>query len=116
MHHGHNTAFNIHQHILYTRGVIDKLKYQDVVDYGTNIGLAVGKKAIMYSEQTGTVAGEDTLKYLFGNDLGFQYCWDYLKLGERFVDGDAPVKEELPEPENVVGMVAERGVAVSAEA
>lgn len=116
MHHGQYAAHNIHQHILLSRGLIDEPKYQELMDYGVNIGLAVGKKAIGYSEQTGIMAGEDTLRYLFGDDLAFKYCWDYMRLGEKTDDGDVAGIEKLPEPDNVVEVVGEKTVAVSAEA
>lgn len=116
MHHGHYAAYNIHQHMLFTRGIIQTPEYLEVAEHGVNIGLAVGKKAIGYSEDTGIMAGEDTLKYLFGDDLGFKYCWDYLKLSQEARDEDAEEVDTLPEPENAAGTAGSQGIAVSAEA
>lgn len=115
MHHGHFAAFNIHQHILSSRGVIEEPKYEELADFGANIGLAVGKKAIGYSEQTGIMAGEETMKYLFGDDLGFRYCWDYMKLSEEIKDEDVAATEKLPELESVADLVGKNNVAVYVE-
>lgn len=123
MHHGHYAAYNIHQHVLSTRGVLGEEgpKYQELADFGANIGLAVGRQAIGYSEQTGIMRGEETLGYLFGDDLGFKYCWDYLRLGEETRDADegedeVVVEEKVPVVETVVEIAEERGVTVVAEA
>lgn len=116
MHHGHYAAYNIHQHILADRGIIEQPEYRELPDHGVHIGIAVGKQAIGYSEETGIMAGEETMNYLFGDDLGFKYCWDYLKLGEETKDESEAAAETLPGPEKVVEVIRERFVGVSAEA
>lgn len=116
MHHGHYAAYNIHQQLLHARSLVEAPQYMELSDHGANIGLAVGKQAIGYSEQTGIMKGEETLGYLFGLDLGFKYCWDYLKLSERteHIEEGEVGGETLPEPEKVVDLKGEAAVAVSA--
>lgn len=71
MHQGLHTAVNIHQRILSAQtGSAPQLKELDS-NVPAMMGLAVGKKAVSYSPQTGAKSGEDVLKMCFGDDLGF---------------------------------------------
>ncbi|KAM0246420.1 hypothetical protein ACHAP5_004734 [Fusarium lateritium] len=85
MHHGHYAALNIHQSILSHRaGHIPKFK--ELVVYPPVIGLAVGKKAVAYGPESGTVSGEEVAQSCFRDDLGWTICWNYMQLGGRKTD------------------------------
>ncbi|RGP64181.1 apoptosis-inducing factor 2 [Fusarium longipes] len=85
MHHGHYVALNIHQSILSQRaGHVPS--YKEIAVYPPVIGLAVGKKAVASSPDTGTTAGEDVLQSCFRDDLGWTICWNYMQLGGRKTD------------------------------
>ncbi|WXC47458.1 hypothetical protein QX201_007176 [Fusarium graminearum] len=75
MHQGHYVALNIHQNILSQRaGHIPS--HKEIAVYPPVIGLAVGKKAVASSPDTGTTAGEDVLQSCFRDDLGWtsKFC------------------------------------------
>ncbi|PGH13034.1 hypothetical protein AJ79_03871 [Helicocarpus griseus UAMH5409] len=81
MHHGHYVAMNIHQRMLSERfGTAPK--FSELQDLPPSMGLAVGKKAVSYSDFDGVTSGEETARLYFGDDLGFSICWNYLRLGE----------------------------------
>ncbi|KAF3762169.1 putative pyridine nucleotide-disulfide oxidoreductase [Cryphonectria parasitica EP155] len=88
MHMGFFAAHNIHECILYRMnkerggGAEPPPKFQELDEIPPMIGLAVGKKAMSYSPAQGVASGEDVMKAFFGNDLGFDICWNYMKLGE----------------------------------
>jgi hypothetical protein len=46
------------------------------------IGLALGNTAISYSPTEGIKWGKDVMQQMFGNDLGWSICWNYMRLGE----------------------------------
>jgi NADH dehydrogenase FAD-containing subunit len=46
------------------------------------IGLALGNTAISYSSTEGIKWGKDVMQRMFGDDLGWSICWNYLRLGE----------------------------------
>ena len=46
------------------------------------IGIAIGHSGSAYSPTEGTKTGPEVLKYMFGDDLGFSICYNYMKLGE----------------------------------
>ncbi|QGA18943.1 hypothetical protein EYB26_006628 [Talaromyces marneffei] len=82
MHQGLHTAVNIHQRILRAQnGIVSQFKKLDS-NVPPVMGLAVGKKAASFTPQTGATSREDVMKMLFGDDLGFAICWNYLRLGE----------------------------------
>ncbi|CEI62987.1 unnamed protein product [Fusarium venenatum] len=85
MHQGHYVALNIHQNILSQRaGHVPS--YKEIAVYPPVIGLAVGKKAVAFSPDTGTTTGEDVLQSCFRDDLGWTICWNYMQLGGRKTD------------------------------
>ena len=71
MHHGHYIARNIHQTV--TKQVFPEYEpeFMELVPYPSVIGLAVGKEAVAYSPDSGTISGEDVAQAYFGGDLGF---------------------------------------------
>jgi NADH dehydrogenase FAD-containing subunit len=83
MYHGITAAANVYQHMLHRLGVISKPVYQEIATYAPAIALALGTTAIGYSPQAGIDAGPAVRERMFGNDLGFTICWNYLGLGEH---------------------------------
>jgi len=68
---GTRAAENIFQQILSERfGIPTALR--DWPRYPPMIGLAVGKKAVVYDAEGGTKCSEEMMNIYFGEDLGFQ--------------------------------------------
>ncbi|KAK5072501.1 hypothetical protein LTR64_005026 [Lithohypha guttulata] len=103
MHMGGFCAYNIHQHIIsqlpptrpsspYARRSSDSFNdipspayepvYKELAEHPAVIGLAIGSTGTSYSPTEGTKSGPEVLKYMFGDDLGFSNCYNYMKLGE----------------------------------
>ena len=82
LHGGHYVARNIHQSI--TEGVTGrKAEYTERGEPRAVIGLAIGRKAVASGPQ-GTKSGEDVMRDLFGDDLGFESNFSLLPaLGVR---------------------------------
>ncbi|OAQ95697.1 hypothetical protein LLEC1_01806 [Akanthomyces lecanii] len=84
MHGGHYVAHNIHQTILRDRVAGGyEVKYRELTQFPAVIGLAVGKKAVASSPDSGTVSGKDVMQAYFRDDLGFDICWEYMQLGGK---------------------------------
>jgi hypothetical protein len=82
MHHGHYAALNIHQSILSQRaGHVPNFK--ELVVYPPVIGLAVGKKAVAYGPESGTVSGEEVAQSCFRDDLGWTSKFSSLSYVRR---------------------------------
>ncbi|KAG9762922.1 FAD/NAD(P)-binding domain-containing protein, partial [Aureobasidium melanogenum] len=81
MHMGHYCAINIHQDML-KHGCGQPPTYKELSEFPNIMGLAVGKKAVIYDSTTGTASGEDLMSSYFGNDLANSICWNYMKLGQ----------------------------------
>ncbi|KAF4121629.1 NADPH-dependent 2,4-dienoyl-CoA reductase, sulfur reductase, or a related oxidoreductase, partial [Geosmithia morbida] len=71
MHHGHYMAVNIHQSILASHIPGYEAQFLELQEVPPMIGLAVGKKAVAYGPDVGTVSGEDVMYSYFRDDLGF---------------------------------------------
>ena len=70
---GYFAAMNIHQ-LMLARLSPDKSyvpRFLELPVFPPLIALAVGKQAVSYSPEQGTVSGEDLMKAFFGDDLGF---------------------------------------------
>lgn len=68
---GTRAADNIFQQILSEQyGITTDLK--DWPKYPPMIGLAVGKKAVVYDPEGGAKCSEEAMKIYFGEDLAFQ--------------------------------------------
>jgi hypothetical protein len=77
---GTRAADNIFQQILSEQyGVPTTLK--DWPKYPPMIGLAVGKKAVVYDPEGGAKCSEEAMKIYFGNDLAFQRKFHPLLVG-----------------------------------
>lgn len=71
MHMGQYAAENIHQRMLkHVYGA--EPAFNELSEIPPMIGLAVGKKAVVYDPDEGTSDGEHLLKSYFGQDLGHQ--------------------------------------------
>ncbi|EKG15697.1 hypothetical protein MPH_07132 [Macrophomina phaseolina MS6] len=84
MHMGQYAAQNIHAHMLKEVSGVEPT-WKELSEFPPMIGLAVGKKAVVYDPQEGTSDGEHLMKSYFGQDLGHQICWNYMQLGREFV-------------------------------
>ncbi|KAI4848528.1 FAD/NAD(P)-binding domain-containing protein [Aureobasidium sp. EXF-8845] len=81
MHMGHYCAINIHQDMLKQRyGQLPN--YKELSKFPNVMGLAVGKKAVVFDSTSGTASGEGLMASYFGNDLANSICWNYMKLGQ----------------------------------
>lgn len=104
MHAGHYMAYNIHQ-MVRQQVTGEAPALQELVHYGSMIGLAVGKKAVASGPDMDTISGEDVMQVYFRDDLGFDskyqssflsttciwlthppVCWEYMGLGGRKPD------------------------------
>ncbi|KAH8589395.1 hypothetical protein B0O99DRAFT_692625 [Bisporella sp. PMI_857] len=83
MHMGHVVAINIHQQLLAAQtGAAPK--FRELAEFPAVIALAVGKKAVLYGPAEGVTYGEKEMDMMFGNDLGWSICWNYLALGRGY--------------------------------
>ncbi|KMU77348.1 hypothetical protein CISG_06389 [Coccidioides immitis RMSCC 3703] len=81
MHQGHYAAINIYQQIcsdLFAKTP----KFVELDQAPPVICIAIGKQAASWSEEDGTLSGTDVLNLYFNDDLGYNICWNYMKLGE----------------------------------
>ena len=102
MHMGGYCAHNIHQHILSittsssrpSSPTISRVsdsfneipsscvpQYKELTEHPAVIGIAIGTTAATYSPIEGVKSGPEVLKYMFGDDLGFNMCYDHMQLG-----------------------------------
>ncbi|GKT86642.1 pyridine nucleotide-disulfide oxidoreductase AMID-like protein [Colletotrichum tofieldiae] len=83
MHMGHYAAINAHQLMLAKlTGQTHKPTFSELGHVEPMIGLAIGKKAVASGPLVGTTWGEDVMYSYFKDDLGFDNCWNHLKLGQ----------------------------------
>lgn len=71
LHHGNYIAQNIHQMVT-SKLVSQEPRFQELQEVPPMIGLAVGKKAVAYGPEMGTISGEDVMQAYFRHDLGFE--------------------------------------------
>jgi len=64
-------ATNIHKLILQQRFGIEPRGFMEFPEVGPMIALAIGRKAVMYSEEEGTTSGTAQMEMMFGDDLGW---------------------------------------------
>jgi len=94
MHMGNYCAHNIHQHILSVtsaparpvspNGIASRHvpQYKELTEHVPVIGIAIGTTCATYSPTEGVKSGPEVLKYMFGDDLGFNNCYNYMQLGQ----------------------------------
>ncbi|KAH8649661.1 hypothetical protein BGZ60DRAFT_474017 [Tricladium varicosporioides] len=81
MHAGYLAAVNIHQRMLESQ-LGRTPKFVELPEVPPMIALAIGNNAVLYGPNEGVQSGEEIMKSFFGNDLGFDICWNYLQLGK----------------------------------
>ncbi|CAM1509361.1 Fc.00g031000.m01.CDS01 [Cosmosporella sp. VM-42] len=82
MHQGHYAAMNLYQRLVEQR-TGQKPAFHELNEVPPMIGLAVGKKAVAYGPDAGTIAGEDVAHAYFRDDLGWGICWNWIGFGPR---------------------------------
>ncbi|KAK6226326.1 hypothetical protein QIS74_02373 [Colletotrichum tabaci] len=83
MHMGHYAAINAHQLMLAKlTGQAHKPTFSELGHVEPMIGLAIGKKAVASGPLVGTRWGEDVMQAYFKDDLGFNNCWNHMKMGQ----------------------------------
>ncbi|PYH91605.1 apoptosis inducing factor [Aspergillus ellipticus CBS 707.79] len=78
MHMAYYAANNAHQLMLSA----DKPEFIALERSPPVIGLALGKNAVSYTPDQGTRDGEELHESLFGKDMGYSICWNYMKMSE----------------------------------
>ncbi|KAJ5827280.1 hypothetical protein N7447_004043 [Penicillium robsamsonii] len=81
MHQAHYAAFNIHQQMLAER-YNTKPKFVELVEVAPMMALALGKTAVGYFPAMGLSSGDDIHNMFFKDDLGYEICWKWMRLGE----------------------------------
>ncbi|KAK7414731.1 hypothetical protein QQX98_006415 [Neonectria punicea] len=94
MHQGQYVAENIYESIISHR-TGKTPTFKEIRPVPPMIGLAVGKQAVAYSPDQGTIYGEDVAHAYFRGDLGWTICWDYMQLGGPKAEVKAQAKSEL---------------------
>ncbi|CZR68822.1 related to pyridine nucleotide-disulphide oxidoreductase AMID-like [Phialocephala subalpina] len=84
---GHIAATNVYQQLLQKKFGSEP-KFAEFPEVPPMIALAVGKQAVLYGEKEGTTWGEDKMDMMFGSDLGWSICWNYLRLGYDGTTGE----------------------------
>lgn len=87
MHMGHFAGMNIYQQLLLARDAKHVPRWKEIQEFPATIALAVGKQAVVYSPNSGTTWGEDSMKAYFGDDLGWSICWNWMGLGKEVEEG-----------------------------
>ncbi|KAK0106199.1 hypothetical protein ONS96_003843 [Cadophora gregata f. sp. sojae] len=85
---GHIAAANIHQ-VIRQAGFGTEPTFVEFPEVPPMIAIAVGKKAVCYGPETGTTSGEEDLKRMFRDDLGWSICWNYMQLGVEWTKTSA---------------------------
>ncbi|KAG7106735.1 Oxidoreductase OXR1 like protein [Verticillium longisporum] len=92
MHMGHMAAINAHQRMIAIlakeKGQEHEPEFKALEAFPPAIGLAVGKKAVAYGPDMGTIHGEEVMEAYFRDDLGFTICYNWMGLGK------SPAEEE----------------------
>ncbi|OJJ45846.1 hypothetical protein ASPZODRAFT_143722 [Penicilliopsis zonata CBS 506.65] len=84
IHMGHYAGTNIHQRIM-QHATGSEPKFSCLRKIPPMISIALGHTAVSYTPDDGVKEGKELLKIMFGDDMGYSICWNYMKLG------DAPV-------------------------
>ncbi|KNG88504.1 putative apoptosis inducing factor [Aspergillus nomiae NRRL 13137] len=81
IHHGHYAGTNIHQ-LMLAEATKGKPEFMNLIHYPPVMGLALGHTAVSYTPDEGTKHGKELLGALFGEDMGYSICWNYMKMSE----------------------------------
>lgn len=82
---GTRAAENVFAHVLAERHG-KPVELRAWPEYPAMIGLAVGRKAVVYDPQGGTKCSEEMMKVYFGEDLGFQREFASFRCGGGAAD------------------------------
>jgi len=80
MHMGYYAAHNIHQTMQQIVNGKQEEELLELNEIPPMIGLAVGKQAVAYWPENGTIYGEKVLRDFFGEDLGFTSKSPFLRV------------------------------------
>ncbi|OQE30962.1 hypothetical protein PENFLA_c002G00599 [Penicillium flavigenum] len=81
MHQAHFAVFNIHQQMLAERYNTEP-KFVELVEVAPMMALALGKTAVGYFPAMGLSSGDEIRNMFFNDDLGYEICWKWMRLGE----------------------------------
>ncbi|PKX93602.1 putative pyridine nucleotide-disulfide oxidoreductase AMID-like [Aspergillus novofumigatus IBT 16806] len=81
MHMGHYAGYNIHQ-LMLAECIASKPTFHELQEIPPMIGLCLGKTAVSYHPVDGVKEGEDILASMFGDDMAYKVCWNYMRLSE----------------------------------
>ncbi|OGE55891.1 hypothetical protein PENARI_c003G01832 [Penicillium arizonense] len=81
MHQGHFAVVNIHQKMMAERYKTEP-KFVELAEVKPMMALALGATAVGYFPATGISSGDEVRNMFFNEDLGYQICWKWMRLGE----------------------------------
>ncbi|CAI7588240.1 unnamed protein product [Penicillium glandicola] len=81
MHQAHFAAVNIHQKMLAERYNTEP-KFVELVEVAPMMALALGKTAVGYFPGMGLSVGDEIRNMFFNDDLGYEICWKWMRLGD----------------------------------
>ncbi|RAH73225.1 putative pyridine nucleotide-disulfide oxidoreductase AMID-like [Aspergillus aculeatinus CBS 121060] len=81
MHKGHYAATNVYQRMM-AQALSTKPEFVNLQPHPAVMAIALGKNAVAYDSEGGLQDGAKTYATMFGDDMGFSICWNYMKLGE----------------------------------
>lgn len=78
-------ARNVHQRMLVLKGEkrMGDVKDAELVEIEPMMALSVAEEGVGYSKAQGVSKGREVREMMFGDDLGWGICWNYMKLGEE---------------------------------
>ncbi|KAB8232458.1 putative pyridine nucleotide-disulfide oxidoreductase AMID-like [Aspergillus alliaceus] len=81
IHMGHYAGTNIYQ-LMLSESFKVKPEFLKLQEHPPVIGLALGHTAVSYSPGEGTQHGKELRGTLFGEDMGYTICWNYMRMSE----------------------------------
>ncbi|RAH54779.1 apoptosis inducing factor [Aspergillus piperis CBS 112811] len=81
MHMGYHAAVNAHQ-LMLSEDSNHKPEFIKLQEVPPVMALSMGKTAVTYTPDSGTKDGEDVHDVMFGEDMGYSICWNYMKMSE----------------------------------
>ncbi|KAL4891456.1 hypothetical protein BDV59DRAFT_182692 [Aspergillus ambiguus] len=84
MHQGYYAASNIHQKMMQELYQTDT-KFSSLLEVEPMMALALGQTAVGYFPATGLSSGDEVRNMFFNDDLGYNICWKWMRLGEPTV-------------------------------
>ncbi|PYI00474.1 FAD/NAD(P)-binding domain-containing protein [Aspergillus sclerotiicarbonarius CBS 121057] len=83
MHMGYHAGNNAHQ-LMLSEASNTKPEFVTLQEVPPVMALAMGKTAVTYTPDQGTKDGEDIHDIMFGDDMGYSICWNYMRMSEPF--------------------------------